>query len=90
MRCGDILETEGAIAIVAEEVGMHVVDGAMGFAMADFIFRNPASVFERVNYIVVEQKVEHSQDTGTVEGFKIRFEFYEPQASPGVNKAPQH
>ena len=61
LRGPDILETEHPVATLAIEMGMHIVERAVGFTVTDLVFAYTSAVFKHMDYIVLEQEIEHPQ-----------------------------
>ena len=63
------LETECAVADFAIKMGVHVVQGAVVFAVAYFVFQYAVAVFDGMHDMMFHELAQHPENAGLVHGF---------------------
>ena len=78
------------VAFLTVEVGVHVVDGAVAVAVADFVFGDAAAVFEGMDDVVLVEEGEHPQDAGALEGVEDGLDVDEAQRRLRREQGAEH
>lgn len=65
------MKAEGALTDTAVEMDMLVVWRAVVMALAQLILRNPCTILDGVNQMVLQQEGQGAKDGGTIDGFQF-------------------